>query len=80
MEGWSAADVFMLLIGVVVSVSGWFLRTLHDNHSRLASKVSDNHLHVAHTFVRRDDYRSDMSEIKSMLQSISQKIDEKADK
>jgi hypothetical protein len=80
MEGWSASDVFMLLLGVVVSVSGWFLRTLHDNHVRLAAKVNDHHVHAAHMYVRRDDYRADMSEIKSMLQHISQKIDDKADK
>lgn len=80
MEGWSASDVFMMLLGVMVSVSGWFLRTLHDNHTRLASKVADAHLNAAHMYVRRDDYRADMSEIKSMLQHISQKIDDKADK
>lgn len=31
-------------------------------------------------YVRRDDYRDDMSEIKVMLRSISDKLDDKADK
>ena len=31
-------------------------------------------------YVRRDDYRDDMSEIKAMLRAISNKLDDKADK
>ena len=80
MDSLSASEGVVMLLAVVVSVFGWFLRTLHDYHQRLASTVNEHHLDAARMYVRRDDYRADMIEIKTMLRHISEKIDDKADK
>lgn len=77
MEDLSLLETF-LTVGIMVS--GWFLRTLWDNHKELDKKVNDNHMDSAEKFLRKDDYRNDIKEIRSMLDKIFNKLDEKADK
>lgn len=77
MEDLSLLETF-LAVGIMVS--GWFLRTLWDNHKELDKKVNENQMDAAEKFVRKDDYRNDVNEIKAMLDKIFNRLDEKADK
>ena len=77
MEDLNIIEIF-LTIGVMVA--GWFLRMLHDNHKTLEDKVNSHQLEAGEKFVRRDDYRNDVTEIKAMLDKIFNRLDEKADK
>lgn len=77
MEGINILEAF-LTVGIMVA--GWFLRMLHDNHKTLEDKVNANQMEAGEKFVRRDDYRNDVTEIKAMLDKIFNRLDEKADK
>jgi hypothetical protein len=61
-------------------LAGWFLRIMWDSIKRLQQDQSELERHVSETYVRRDDYRDDMAEMKLMLRQIIAKLDDKADK
>lgn len=61
-------------------LSGWFLRIVWDSIKRLQADQNTLERHVSETYVRRDDYRDDMAEMKLMLRQIIAKLDDKADK
>ena len=68
------------LINATIALSGffggWALTRITHSLDRLDNEVSN----MQDKYVRRDDYIRDISEIKSMLISISNKLDNKADK
>lgn len=71
--------VTYLLIGVI----GWISRqlwtatvTLKDDLAHLKTEIGG----LSEKFVRRDDYRSDFTEIKEMLREIRNLLDGKVDK
>jgi hypothetical protein len=71
---------FNAVIGGLMMLSGWFLRIVWDSIKRLQADQNTLERHVSETYVRRDDYRDDMAEMKLMLRQIISKLDEKADK
>lgn len=73
-------NIIEIFLTVGIMVAGWFLRMLHDNHKELENKVNTHHMDAGEKFVRRDDYRNDVTEIKAMLDKIFNRLDEKADK
>ena len=75
-----ALGAFQLLLAVAVSVAGWFLRSLHEDHKKMTEKFSEHQRDVMRDFVRRDDYHNDIRDIRTMLDKIFSKLDEKADK
>lgn len=75
-----ALGAFQLLLAVAVSVAGWFLRSLHDDHRKLTEKVTDHEKGVMRDFVRRDDYHNDIRDIRAMLDKIFNQLNDKADK
>lgn len=75
-----ALGAFQLLLAVAVSVAGWFLRSLHEDHKKLGEKFTDHQKDVMRDFVRRDDYHNDIRDIRQMLDKIFNRLDEKADK
>ena len=75
-----ALGAFQLLLAVAISVAGWFLRSLHEDHRKLNEKFSDHQRDIMRDFVRRDDYHADLREIKSMLDKIFNQLNEKVDK
>jgi len=46
----------------------------------LKKDLQDLERNLPDTYVRRDDYRDDMTEVKDMLKAIFNKLDNKADK
>jgi len=75
-----ALSLFQALLAIAVSVAGWFLRSLHDSHKELEKTMMSHHMDAAEKYVRKDDYRSDITEIKGMLDKIFNQLNEKVDK
>ena len=69
-----------ILGGLVAALIGWVVRGLWDNQSRVAREIKETNRDIVNNYIRRDDYKDDISEIKSMLSLIFQKLDGKADK
>jgi hypothetical protein len=69
-------------IGIAAAVAGvsWFIRTMYDTVQRLKNELHQVELRINDHYVRRDDYREDMQEIKNILHAIFDKLDGKADK
>ena len=75
-----ALSLFQALLAVAVSVAGWFLRMLWDNHNSLEKSIMQHQLDASEKFVRKDDYRVDITEVKGMLDKIFNQLNTKADK
>jgi len=65
--------VFNILIAGIMAVAGWFLRSMWEAIREVEKDLPRN-------YIRREDYRDDMREIKKMLGAIFDKLDHKADK
>ena len=75
-----ALDLFQALLAIAVSVAGWFLRSLWSNQTLLEKALMQHQMEVAEKYVRKDDYRADITEIKGMLDKIFNQLNTKADK
>jgi hypothetical protein len=75
-----ALSLFQALLAIAVSVAGWFLRMLWDNHNTLEKSIMQHQLDASEKFVRKDDYRVDIAEVKGMLDKIFNQLNTKADK
>jgi low affinity Fe/Cu permease len=68
------------LFNLVVSVAGFLAIYVINNLTRTIQRLEDKVNELPHTYVAKDDYRSDITEIKSMVKQIFDKLDGKADK
>ena len=68
--------LFNIIVGIAGVFGGWILNNISRSIERLDKDVRQMPL----TYVTRADYRADIEEIKSMLNRINDKLDEKADK
>lgn len=73
-------DLINFAFGAVLTLSGWILRTVWDAVNSLKSDLADLERNLPDSYVRRDDYKDDIAEIKSILKDIFNKLDSKADK
>lgn len=71
---------FQMLMAVAISVAGWFLRSLWGNQTALEKTLMQHQMDAAEKYVRKDDYRADITEIKGMLDKIFNQLNQKADK
>ena len=71
---------FQMLMAVAISVAGWFLRSLWSNQTALEKTLMQHQMEVAEKYVRKDDYRADITEIKGMLDKIFNQLNSKVDK
>ena len=68
------------LFNIVVSVGGFLAVYVFNSTTAKIQKLEDKINDMPHSYVAKDDYRSDISEIKSILKQIFDKLDGKADK
>jgi hypothetical protein len=61
-------------------VIGWLARELWTSVKLLQSDLTSLSVELPKTYVTRDDYRSDLKEIKGMLEKIFDRLEGKADK
>ena len=68
------------LINVAIAIAGffggWVLKRITDSLDRLDTDVR----RMPDKYLAKDDYRRDIDEIKTMLDKIFDKLDDKADK
>lgn len=68
--------LFNLAITAVAFFGGWTLNRIYSAIDRLDNDVRS----MPHDYVSKDDYRSELKEIKEQLNKIIDKLDGKADK
>lgn len=73
-------QLFNVGLSVAMAVIGWFARELWSAVKELKADLSKLREDLPKTYVGRDDYRQDMTEIKTMLGKIFDKLDLKQDK
>jgi hypothetical protein len=66
-------DLINLSVTGAGVVAFWFLKMLWESNTRLERELHQD-------YVRRNDFRADMDEIKDILKQIFDKLDKKADK
>lgn len=77
----SEAEILLnAAISLILIVFGWILKVVWDSIKRLQADLSELERHNSETYVRRDDYRDDMSEVKSMLRQIFEILNSKVDR
>lgn len=65
---------------VATLLVGFFIKTIWDRISALSKRVDNWATLLPETYVRRDDYREDIRDIKEMLSKIFDRLEMKADK
>lgn len=75
-----AQHIIDALIGLAGVLGGFVLNELWGAMKKLREDMAALNQAIARDYVRRDDYRDDIGEIKGMLVRIFDKLDEKADK
>lgn len=73
-------SVFNWLVGGVGAAFGWILKVIWDAVTELRQDMKDLNKEVHEDFVRKEDYRVDIAEVKQMLGRIFDKLDSKVDK
>ena len=68
------------LFNLVVSVAGFLAVYVINTLTRTIQKLEDKVNDLPHSYVTKDDYRSDIADIKSILKQIFDKLDNKQDK
>ena len=66
--------------GLVGALGGFIVKAMWDAIDKLRRDLAELNAQIAREYVRRDDYRDDITEIKGLLSRIFDKLDEKADK
>jgi len=68
------------LFNIAVSIAGFFGGWTLNNIYRAIERLDADVRTLPHTYVAKEDYRSDIAEVKNILHQIFDKLDGKADK
>jgi len=68
------------IFNAVVSIAGFLAVFVFTNLTKQIQKLEDKINELPKEYVAKDDYRSDISEVKAILKQIFDKLDNKADK
>ena len=68
------------IFNAVVSIAGFLAVFVFNNVTKQIQRLEDKINELPKEYVAKDDYRSDITEIKSILKQIFDKLDNKADK
>ena len=72
--------IINIIIGVVLSVLGWFARQLWDAVQTLKNDMKELEVELPTYYLRKDEFESKLDKIEAMLERIFDKLDHKADK
>lgn len=72
--------IINIVAGAAFSALGWFARELWSAVNDLKKDLSKLREELPKTYVTREDFKSDVKDIKEMLSKIFDKLDHKADK
>ena len=73
-------NVINIVIGSLLAIGGWFARQLWDAVQKLKTDMSELELSISDKYVRKDDFKDGIKELKEMLGKIFDKLDSKADR
>jgi hypothetical protein len=68
------------IFNAVVSIAGFLAVYVFNSTTKQIQRLEDKINELPKEYVAKDDYRSDITEIKSILKQIFDKLDNKADK
>lgn len=68
------------LFNLVVAVAGFLAVFIFNNTTKKLQKLEDKMSELPREYVAKDDYKSDITEIKLILKQIFDKLDSKQDK
>lgn len=66
--------------GAALAAIGWFARQLWDAVQNLKADMSRLELSISDNYVKKDDWKDGIKELKDMLAKIFDKLDNKADR
>ena len=69
-----------ILFNIAVAIAGFFGGWILNNISRTMNKLDDDVRAMPLNYVTKDDYKSDITEIKGMLAEIYRELRQKADR
>jgi len=73
-------NVINVGIGSLLAIGGWFARQLWDAVQKLKSDISRLELTISDNYVKKDDWKDGIKELKEMLGKIFDKLDAKQDR
>lgn len=73
-------NLINLVGGAALAVIGWFARQLWDAVQKLKTDMSRLELSISDNYVKKDDFKDGIKELKDMLGKIFDKLDNKADR
>jgi hypothetical protein len=68
------------IFNIVVSIAGFLAVYVFNNTTKQLQRLEDKINELPKEYVAKNDYRSDITEIKNILKQIFDKLDNKADK
>lgn len=68
------------IIAIVGALFGWLFKMVWDAIKELQRDIKDTNQTIHESYVRKDDYRVEIAEIKGMFNRIMDKLDGKVDK
>jgi len=75
-----AQFIVNILAGVVMSGLGWFGKALWDAVAELRKDVHQIEVDLPAHYIRKDEFKSEMKEIKDILGKIFDRLENKVDK
>jgi predicted RNA-binding protein with EMAP domain len=69
-------DLIHLATGIVCTIGGWVLKIIWEGMKDMQKEIHS----IKDSYVRRDDFKESIGEIKEMLTKIFDKLDTKVDK
>jgi hypothetical protein len=73
-------DLYNIIVGIAGAAIGWMMKVVWESVRALQTdmKAIERELHT--NYVSKDDYKSDVQEIKEMCRAIFERLERKADK
>jgi cell fate (sporulation/competence/biofilm development) regulator YmcA (YheA/YmcA/DUF963 family) len=68
------------IFNMIVSIAGFLAVYVFNNTTKQIQRLEDKINELPKEYVAKDDYRSDIAEVKNILKQIFDKLDNKADK
>lgn len=72
--------LFNIAFSFIIFLVGWFVRIAYDATNSMKQDLMALERELHSGFVRREDYKEDIREIKDLLLSIQDRLNAKADK
>lgn len=76
----SDQGIINIIIGVVLSVLGWFARQLWDAVQTLKNDMKELEVELPTHYVRKNEFEARFDKIETMLERIFDRLDNKVDK